>query len=64
MKMKAEIKYEDAVKRLKTIVSEIENGDTDIDQLADNLKEAKELIAFCKGKLQTVETEIKKILED
>lgn len=62
--MKKELKYEDAVTRLKTIVAEIENGDTDIDKLADNLKEAKELIAFCKDKLQKVESDIKNILED
>lgn len=62
--MKKELKYEDAVTRLKTIVAEIENGDTNIDKLADNLKEAKELIAFCKDKLQKVESDIKNILED
>ena len=62
--MKNEQKNEDAVNRLKTIVAEIENGDTDIDKLADNLKEAKELIAFCRNKLQKVETDIKKILDD
>lgn len=62
--MKNEQKYEDAVNRLKTIVAEIENGDTNIDKLADNLKEAKELIAFCRNKLQKVETDIKKILDD
>lgn len=62
--MKKELKYEDAVTRLKTIVSEIENGDTDIDKLADNLKEAKELIAFCRNKLQKVESDIKNILDD
>lgn len=62
--MKKELKYEDAVKRLKTIVAEMENGDTDIDKLTDNLKEAKELIAFCRNKLQKVESGIKNILDD
>lgn len=60
--MGKELKYEDAMKRLQIIVEQIENGDTDIDQLADSLKEAKELIAFCKNKLQKVETDVKKIL--
>lgn len=62
--MSKELKYEDAVKRLQTIVQQIENGDTDIDRLAENLKEAKSLIKFCKEKLQKVETDVKKILED
>ena len=62
--MNKELKYEDAVKRLQTIVAQIENGDTDIDRLAASLKEAKTLIKFCKEKLQKVETDVKKILEN
>ncbi len=62
--MNKELKYEDAVTRLKTIVAEIENGETDIDKLADSLKEAKKLVAFCKSKLQKVESDIKNILDD
>ena len=41
----------------------IESGEMDIDSLAENLKEAKQLVAFCKGKLQHVEDEVNKIME-
>ena len=56
--------YDEAMKRLETIVKKIEDGEMDIDSLAENLKEAKELVAFCKGKLLKVEEEVNKILKD
>ena len=52
------------MKRLQTIVSQMENGEMDIDALLANLKEAKQLIDFCKNKLTRVETDVKKILEE
>lgn len=55
--------YENAMKRLEQIVSQIENNELNIDQLSTSLKEAQELIAFCKGKLYETDTEIKKMLE-
>jgi exodeoxyribonuclease VII small subunit len=56
--------YEQAMKRLQTIVSQMESGDMDIDALLTNLKEAKQLIDFCRNKLTRVETDVKKILEE
>ncbi|MBR2155098.1 MAG: exodeoxyribonuclease VII small subunit [Bacteroidaceae bacterium] len=56
--------YEQAMKRLQTIVSQMENGEMDIDSLLANLKEAKQLIDFCRNKLTQVETDVKKILEE
>ena len=55
--------YSDAMRRLEEIVRKIESGEMDIDSLAENLKEAKQLVAFCKGKLQHVEDEVNKIME-
>ena len=52
------------MQRLQTIVSQMENGEMDIDALLTNLKEAKQLIDFCKNKLTRVETDVKKILEE
>jgi len=57
------MKYEEALKRLEVIVSEIEGGKLDIDKIGDSLKEARELIKFCKDKLYETDEEIKKILE-
>lgn len=60
--MKKYEKYEDAMKRLEEIVSGIEGNKLDIDQIGDSLKEARDLIKFCKDKLYKTDEEIKKIL--
>ena len=56
--------YEQAMKRLEEIAQNIETGKTDIDSLSASLKEAKELVSFCKGKLTKSEADVKKILEN
>lgn len=58
------MKYEEAIERLQTIVADIERGETNVDELAESLKEAKSLVAFCKEKLQKVESDVKNVLED
>lgn len=62
--MEKNLTYEQAVAHLQGIVSKIERGDMDVDLLAENLKTAKELVAFCKAKLTKTEHDVKKILED
>ena len=61
--MEKDMTYEEAMKRLESIVTKIESGDMDIDQLATQLKEAKQLVSFCKDKLTKVEVEVKKCLD-
>lgn len=56
--------YEEAMKRLEEIVSNIETGKTDVDSLSASLKEASKLIAFCKDKLTKAEADVKNILEN
>lgn len=58
------MKYEEAMKRLEQIVSDIENNRLDIDLISDKIKEAQELIKFCKDKLYKTDEEIQKLLED
>ena len=61
--MEKKLTYEKAVKRLEEIVKKIEGGEMDIDSLTANLKEAKDLVEFCKEKLTNVEVEVKKCLD-
>lgn len=61
--MDKKMTYEQAARRLEEIVAKIERGDMDVDSLAANLKEAKDLVDFCKVKLTKVEEDVKKILE-
>ena len=56
--------YEQAMKRLEEIVSRIDSNELDIDSLGVNLKEAQELIKFCRDKLYKADEEIKKMLEN
>lgn len=61
---KQQLTYTEAITRLETIVNKIDNGQMDVDSLAANLKDAKQLVAFCRQKLQQVDEEVKHILSD
>ena len=56
------MKYEEALKQLETIVSKMEAGEYDIDELTEQLKEAQKLIKLCRDKLTKTDAEINKIL--
>lgn len=61
---KEKMTYEQAMLRLEDIVRQVERSETSIDSLTELLKEAKQLIAYCKDKLYATEEEIKKVLAD
>ncbi|MBQ7057127.1 MAG: exodeoxyribonuclease VII small subunit [Bacteroidaceae bacterium] len=56
--------YTEAIERVEEIVNELENGKLDIDDVSTRLKEAQQLLKFCKTRLNKVENDVKKILED
>lgn len=56
--------YSQAMERLEKIVSQIDNNELDIDMLAEKIKEANEIIAFCSQKLTKADKEIEKLLQD
>lgn len=61
---KDKLTYEEAIHRIEEITKKVESGEMDIDSLATNLKEVKELVQFCKEKLTKVEADVKKILDE
>lgn len=61
---KQEIKYEEAVRQLETIVDKLESNELGIDQLSSELKKAQQLIKLCKEKLTKTDNEIKKLLDN
>lgn len=61
---KQELKYEDAVRQLETIVDKLESNELGIDQLSSELKKAQQLIKQCKEKLTKTDNEIKKLLDN
>jgi len=54
--------YEEAYNELKEIALEIETESVSVDVLAQRVKRASELIAFCQAKLKSTETEVNKII--
>ena len=56
------MKYEEAIRKLEEIVKQMENDELDIDQMAEQLKEAQKLVKLCKERLEKVDGEVKKIL--
>ena len=56
--------YSQAMARLEKIVNQIDNNELEIDQLAEKIKEANEIIAFCESKLTKADREIEKILAE
>lgn len=62
--MSKEMKYEDAMHELESIVSGIEDDQISIDELSDKIKRATELIKTCKTKLFKTEQDIADVLKD
>ena len=56
--------YSEAVLQIEEILEQIENGELDVDQLTEKVKQASELLKICRGKLFETEKEIDKILKD
>ena len=57
------MKDEEAIKNLQSIVSMMESGKLDLDQLEEKLKEAQQLIKLCRDKLTKTDEEISKLLQ-
>lgn len=55
--------YSEATTRLEEIMGKIQGGKIDIDELAGLLKEAQELVKFCREKIYKVDEEIKALTE-
>lgn len=61
---KQELTYEQAIERLEKIASSLEQQQTSLDDLIDNLQEAKKLLTFCKEKLKRTEMDVENILSE
>jgi exodeoxyribonuclease VII small subunit len=58
------MKYTEAFEELQEIVSAMEEGQIGIDELAEKVKRATELIRICRLKLTSTEGDVQKILKD
>ena len=62
--MKKQPTYEEAVRRVETLVAQLENNELDIDTLSKRLAEAQQLLALCRDKPTRADEEIHKILDE
>lgn len=51
--------YEAALQELEGLVASLESGQLPLDQLLTGYQRGAQLLAFCKGRLEAVETQIK-----
>ncbi len=62
MTSKNKLTYKAAYEELEAIVTEIESGELDLDDLLQKVERAAILIQYCKEKLKNSEANIQKIL--
>lgn len=55
--------YEQALAELDRLVMQMEGGQLPLDELLDGYRRGAELLAYCRGRLQAVEEQVK-VLED
>lgn len=58
-----ELSYEQAYNELQAIIGSIENDAVSIDDLAQKVKRAGELVHFCRMRLRTAEGEINSLIK-
>ena len=56
--------YTQAATRLEEIMNVVQSGKLDVDELSGLLKEAAELVKFCRAKLYKVDEEVNKLLDE
>ena len=62
-KKQAEVSFEDAVKKLESIVEEMESDELPLDKLLVRYEEGAKLVKACEEKLQSAETRITQLEE-
>ncbi len=55
--------YTQAMQRLETILAQLEEGTASVDTLSELVKEAADLVKFCREKLRNTEDEVQKAFE-
>ena len=55
--------YEQALAELDRLVTQMEGGHLPLDQLLDGYRRGAELLAYCRGRLQAMEEQVK-VLDD
>ena len=57
----AEMPFEEALKKLETIVEAMESGDLPLESLLQRFEEGTRLVKFCQSRLEQAEVQIQKL---
>ena len=61
---KEKISYSDAIAEIESILQTIEDGNLNVDELAEKVSRVTDLLKICRDRLNLTEKQINKILED
>jgi exodeoxyribonuclease VII small subunit len=64
MSKEKQISYSEAMSELESLVKAIERESIPVDELAEKVKRASELISICRQRLKTTEVDVQKILKE
>lgn len=62
--MEKKVKFEDKVKELETIINELENGNTNLEDSIEKYTKAMKLVKECDEQLKNIEQTVTKIVAD
>ena len=57
------LRFGEAIEELESILNQVEAEEIDIDELADRLKSAAELLELCRSKIRRAEVEVTQIVQ-
>lgn len=60
--MSKQVKFEDKIKELETIINELESGEIDLDSSIDKYTKAMKLVNECDEKLKSIEEQVNKMV--
>ena len=62
--MEKKVKFEEQVKELESIISELENGNTDLEEAIEKYTKAMKLVHECDEKLKSIESTVSKMVAE
>lgn len=64
MAKEKEVKFEEKMEELETIINELENGEVDLDSSIEKYTRAMKLVSECDEKLKSIEEQVNKIVKE
>ena len=62
--MKKEVKFEEQIKELESIINELENGEVDLDTSIEKYTKAMSLVKSCDEKLKKIDEQVSKLVTE